>query len=43
MKFFIPARTVGTHRAHIMLEQLECRAEFVMFALAVRVIGPSAD
>jgi hypothetical protein len=28
MKFFIPARTVGTHRAHIMLElKLESRAE----------------
>jgi DNA-binding NarL/FixJ family response regulator len=44
MKFFIPARAVGTHRADIMLElQLESRAELVMFALPNGVIGPSAD
>ena len=42
-KLFISARTVDTHRAHIMRKlQLETRAELVMFALANGVIGPSA-
>jgi DNA-binding NarL/FixJ family response regulator len=40
-RLFISARTVDTHRAHIMLKlDLETRAELVMFALANGIIGP---
>jgi DNA-binding NarL/FixJ family response regulator len=40
-RLFISARTVDSHRAHIMLKlSLETRAELVMFALANGVIGP---
>jgi DNA-binding NarL/FixJ family response regulator len=40
-RLFISARTVDTHRAHIMLKlDLETRSELVMFALANGVIGP---
>lgn len=39
-QMFISARTVDTHRAHIMMKlRLESRAELVMFALANGVIG----
>jgi DNA-binding NarL/FixJ family response regulator len=42
-QLFISARTVDTHRAHIMRKlQLDTRAELVMFALANGVIGPDA-
>jgi DNA-binding NarL/FixJ family response regulator len=40
-RLFISARTVDSHRGHIMLKLgLETRAELVMFALANGVIGP---
>jgi len=40
-RLFISARTVDTHRSHVMLKLgLKTRAELVMFALANGVIGP---
>jgi DNA-binding NarL/FixJ family response regulator len=40
-KLFISARTVDTHRAHIMRKlNLATRAELVLFALAHGLIGP---
>jgi DNA-binding NarL/FixJ family response regulator len=39
-KLFISARTVDTHRAHIMRKlQLKTRAELVLFALSNGLIG----
>jgi DNA-binding NarL/FixJ family response regulator len=41
-KLFISARTVDTHRAHIMRKlRLRTRAELVLFSLANGLIGPS--
>jgi DNA-binding NarL/FixJ family response regulator len=41
-KLFISARTVDTHRAHIMQKlRFETRAELVLFALANGLIGPN--
>jgi DNA-binding NarL/FixJ family response regulator len=41
-KLFISARTVDTHRAHIMQKlNLETRAELVLYALANGLIGPN--
>ena len=41
-KLFISVRTVDTHRAHVMRKlRLETRAELVLFALAIGLIGPS--
>jgi hypothetical protein len=43
-KLYISVRTVGTHRAHIMLEcSSKAAPSLVIFALANGVIGPSAD
>lgn len=42
VKLFISARTVDTHRAHIMRKlNLETRAELVLYALANGLIGPN--
>ena len=41
-RLFISARTVDTHRAHVMRKlNLETRAELVLYALANGLIGPS--
>jgi DNA-binding NarL/FixJ family response regulator len=41
-RLFISARTVDTHRAHIMRKlRLGTRAELVLFALSCGLIGPS--
>jgi DNA-binding NarL/FixJ family response regulator len=41
-KLFISARTVDTHRAHVMRKlNLETRAELVLYALANGLIGPN--
>ena len=41
-KLFISARTVDTHRAHIMQKlRLNSRAELVLFALSTGLIGPA--
>jgi DNA-binding NarL/FixJ family response regulator len=41
-RLFISARTVDTHRAHIMQKlNLESRAELVLYALANGLVGPN--
>jgi DNA-binding NarL/FixJ family response regulator len=41
-RLFISARTVDTHRAHVMRKlNLETRAELVLYALANGLIGPN--
>jgi DNA-binding NarL/FixJ family response regulator len=41
-RLFISARTVDTHRAHIMQKlNLETRAELVLYALANGLVGPT--